>query len=230
MDTHIETRGRIVRSIESRFAELGATPRGLWWPNAEDLAARYEVFMAPLLPRPGAPRLSLLDFGCGLGFLPDWLAANGMLDAVDYTGLDASPAILAAARARHPGLRFLEADVLRDGVPGTHDAVLAIGIFTARFTNSEAEMRSYAEATLAALWPAARHCLAFNAMSKHVDWERDDLFHWPVDAVLRFSCARLSRHVAMRGDYGLWEHSYHIWRAPRREAGAIPAGWSGPAA
>lgn len=230
MDTHLETRGRIVQSIESRFAELGATPRGLWWPNAEDLAARYEVFMAPLLPPPGAPRLSLLDFGCGLGFLPDWLAANGLLEAVEYTGLDASPAILAAARARHPALRFIEADVLRDGPPGAHDAVLAIGIFTARFTNSEADMRAYAEATLAALWPAARRCLAFNAMSKHVDWEREDLFHWPVDEVLRFSRAHLSRHVAMRGDYGLWEHSYHVWREPRREAGVIPAGWSGPAA
>jgi len=226
MTFHHATLRNIVAPIEARFAERGATPQGLWWPNAEDLAARYEVFLRPLLPAPGAARLRLLDIGCGLGFLPDWLAANGLLAAVDYTGLDASEAILERARLRWPSLRFVQGDPLSGGVPeGGFDAVLAIGIFTARFTNTAEGMRAYSEATLAALWPHAARCLAFNAMSKHVEWERDDLFHWPVDDVLHFCRTRLARHVAVSGDYGLWEHTFHVWREPRRAGGVLPSCW-----
>jgi SAM-dependent methyltransferase len=229
---HGATMRHIVDRIEARLAERGATPEGLWWPNAEDLAVRYEVFLRPLLPAPGRPRLALLDFGCGLGFLPDWLAANGLLEAVDYTGLDASATILDQARARWPGLRFVQADALQEGVPapaagGRYDAVVAIGIFTARFGRGRAEMEAYARATLEALWPAASRCLAFNAMSAHVDWEREDLFHWPLDEAMRFCRARLSRHVAMRTDYGLWEYTCHVWREPARQGGVVPAGWRG---
>ncbi len=226
MSTHHAVLRNIVAPIEARFAEHGATPQGLWWPNAEDLATRYEVFLRPLLPAPGEPRLRLLDVGCGLGFLPDWLAANGLLDAVDYTGLDASAAILERARVRWPTLRFIAGDPLSGGVPaGAFDAVLAIGLFTARFTNGAEPMRAYSEATLAALWPHAARCLAFNAMSKHVEWEREDLFHWPADDVLHFCRTRLARHVAMRSDYGLWEYTFHVWRAPRRAGGVLPAAW-----
>lgn len=224
--SHVGTLGRILAPIEARLAERGETPQGLWWPNAADLATRYEVFLRPLLPPPGAPRLRLLDVGCGLGFLPDWLAANGLLEAVDYTGLDASAGIAERARARWPGLRFAQGDPLGGGLPpGPFDAVLAIGIFTARFANSHAEMRAYSEATLAALWPQAARCLAFNAMSKHVEWERDDLFHWPADEVLHLCRTRLSRHVTMRSDYGLWEYTFHVWREPRRDGGTVPASW-----
>ena len=227
---HAGTLRRIQDSIEHRFAALGASPQGLWWPNAADLALRYDVFLRPLLDTRRGERLRLLDFGCGVGFLPDWLAANGLAEAVEYTGLDVSAPILAEARARHPGLRFVQADILADGVPpaaddGAHDAVVACGIFTCRFANDHAAMGAYAEASLAALWPAARECLVFNAMSKHVDWEREDLFHWGADEVMRFCRAKLARHVEMRAAYGLWECTFHVWREPQATATRLPAHW-----
>ncbi|MGG5808877.1 class I SAM-dependent methyltransferase [Falsiroseomonas sp. CW058] len=227
---HARTLARILDSIEDRFATLGASPQGLWWPNARDLALRYEVMLRPLLDAQPAQRPTLLDFGCGAGFLPDWLAANGLLDRVDYTGIDISAPVLAAARARWPGLRFLQADILAAGVPaplqgGRYDAVLACGIFTCRFANSHAEMLAYAEASLAALWRSTRHGLAFNAMSKHVDWEREDLLHWGADEVMRFCRAQLARHVEMRAAYGLWECSFHVWREARQPESRLPAAW-----
>ena len=42
------------------------------------------------------------DIGCGAGRDTAWLAANGF----DARGFDASPGLLAQARAAHPGLRF----------------------------------------------------------------------------------------------------------------------------
>ncbi len=44
--------------------------------------------------------------------------------------------------------------------------------------------------------------IAFNAMAKHVDWEREDLFHLPLDVLAVFLCQKLSRHFVIRNDYG----------------------------
>ncbi len=230
---HAATLGRILAPLEASFAIHGARPEGLRWPNAEDLARRYEALLTPLLPSKGAPPLALLDFGCGAGFLPDWLLANGLMERVEYTGLDISAPILAEARARHSGLRFLRADILRDGVPqraGGWDAILVCGVLNVRFANSHAAMRDFARSILTALWPHARHCLAFNAMAKHVQWEREDLFHWPVEEVLCFCRDHLARHVTVRADYGLWENGFHVWRTPRVQGSAVPACWRDPAA
>jgi SAM-dependent methyltransferase len=223
----------IVSTIEQRFATHGATPEGLYWPNGPDLAVRYGVFHEAIARAPGVPRTSLLDFGCGLGFLPDWLAVNGSLPGIDYTGLDVSPKILAEARQRHPRLRFVEADVLSDGVPapptgGRYDHVFACGIFTAKFLSSHAAMEAYVQDTLRALWASTERCLTFNAMTVHVDYTRDDLFHWPVDAALAFCKQHLSRHCAVRADYGLWEYTMHVWRTPNRGSACASPAWSVP--
>lgn len=224
---------QIVATIEQRFATHGATPEGLYWPNGPDLAVRYGVFHQAIAAAPGVPRTRLLDFGCGVGFLPDWLAAGGYLPAIDYTGLDASGKILAEASRRHPRLRFVEADVLADGVPPPeggerYDHVFACGIFTARFLSSHAAMEAYVRDTLSALWARTQRCLTFNVMTVHVDYTREDLFHWPVDTALSFCKQHLSRHCAVRADYGLWEYTMHVWRAPNRGAAGAALPWSHP--
>jgi SAM-dependent methyltransferase len=224
-----QTMSEIVGSVERRFSERGATPEGLYWPNGADLAERYHAALAPLLPVPGGAPLRLLDFGCGAAFLADWLDANGLLPRVDYTGLDASPAILDVAQQRWPALAFRHADLLAEPTPplsgARFDAVIACGIFTVKFGSSQEAMIGYVQETLRRLWAMTEGCLVFNLITKHVDWEREDLFHWGLDEVARFCKSDLSRHLDIAGGYGLWEHSFHVWRAPRRSGSVVPAAW-----
>jgi hypothetical protein len=58
----------------------------------------------------------------------------------------------------------------------------------------------------------AKQGIAFNLMSKLVEWERDDLFHVPYDEISRFTTARLSRHHVIRADYGLYEYTMYIYK------------------
>jgi hypothetical protein len=53
-------------------------------------------------------------------------------------------------------------------------------------------------------------------MSRHVDWERDDLFHWGFDEVAAFLIRDVSRHYSFRADYGLFEFTTFVWRSPQR--------------
>jgi hypothetical protein len=49
-------------------------------------------------------------------------------------------------------------------------------------------------------------------MSTHVDWERDDLFHLPIDKLTAFLVKEASRDFIIRHDYKLYEYTAYVYR------------------
>jgi SAM-dependent methyltransferase len=225
MRKDVENLGKVYAAA---LAAKGLSPAGVLWPNAADLAARFEVLLGPIdfTRYSSVARVRILDLGCGPGFLPDYLAENDLLDSVEYTGVDIFKATISHAQHRWPGYHFELRDV-RDR-PFTADAFdfcVICGAFTGRFNTSYKDMEAMVRDTLTAIWPSVRIGMSFNVMSKHVDWERDDLFHWPLDDIMAFCKGKLSRHVSLRLDYGLWETSATVMRAPSPQRGAVPQRW-----
>jgi SAM-dependent methyltransferase len=72
---------------------------------------------------------SVLDLGCGGGALGAVIAPSGR----SYLGVDTNPDMLREAR-KLTGLRFLEADITRDRIPGRFDTVTLIGNAMAHFS------------------------------------------------------------------------------------------------
>lgn len=213
------------------LAANGDTPAGVLWPNLSDLALRFEVLMAPVRNRlhAGEEKVDILDLGCGPGLLLDYLAANGWLDRVDYTGVDVFEPAIEHARRRWPGHRFEHRDLRQAPfAERAFDYGIMCGCFTFRATLGHWAMRAMVQQTLRAVWPSLTLGLGFNVMSHHVDWERSDLFHWPLDEVVSFCKADLSRHVSMRLDYGLWETAVFVSKAPAERQSRVPERWSAP--
>jgi SAM-dependent methyltransferase len=211
------------------LAAHGPTPKGLLWPNAADLATRFQVLLGGIDfdRHSSANRVRLLDLGCGPGLLLDYLAGNKLLDRVDYRGVDVLEATVLQARSRWPDQPFELRDVRDYPFGGDRfDYCIVCGVFTGRFAVSYSEMERMARDTLKAVWPSVRIGLAFNVMSKHVDWERDDLFHWPLDDIMAFCKANLSRHTSLRLDYGLWEVSAVVLKEPVVPNKCIPQCWN----
>ena len=206
----------------------GPNLAGLGWPNAADLARRFKSLLRPLRlsNEPADAKIKLLDIGCGFGLLLDYLKENDLLDRIDYLGVDVLDKTLTEARARWPGQRFELRDV-RDQPFGadSFDYCIICGVFQGRYGLSFNEMQTLAQDTLRALWPSVRVGLCFTAMSKLVDRERDDLFHWPLDDISLLK-AILSRHVALHVDYGLWETTALVFKVPRGQLRKTPAAWT----
>jgi SAM-dependent methyltransferase len=218
------------RHYERCLEREGPTPAGVDWPNGRDLEERFQVQLQVLGAVPsGGARPSLLDLGCGPGLLLDYLSAAGRADTLAYRGIDISAAMIAAARARWPGEEFEARDILEEPLPPECvDVAILNGVLTERQGISRARMVELAEALLSAAFRAARYGIAFNAMSRHVDWEREDLFHWGFDEVAGFLTRRLTRHVVIRADYGLYEFTAFAYRAPQRLAQSVGSRWWRP--
>ena len=75
------------------------------WADAASQRRRFEVLLAAV----DLSGVRLLDVGCGLGDLLEFLDARGV--EVDYTGVDIVEKMIVSARARHTAGRFLCADV-----------------------------------------------------------------------------------------------------------------------
>ena len=209
---------RSYRAIVSHYEDClrahGAGARAVDWKSAADAAIRYDVMLG--IVRPGLEGRTLLDFGCGLGGLRQYMAGAG-LGALRYTGLEISEAFADAARVASPGAEILCMDVLEPGstLPA-YDYVVMNGIFTRRETLSVSDMQSYLERLLPVVFASCRTGLAFNVMSKAVDFESDVLFHPDPGVTFTFLTSKLTRNVVMRNDYGLYEATWYLYREPLR--------------
>jgi SAM-dependent methyltransferase len=202
----------IVEHYEACLRRHGDTHRGVDWPNAEDADTRHRVMLELLSGRPRAGVTSLLDFGCGTSHLYDYMLREGIA-GVEYAGLDLSPRFVEVAQAKYPDNRYWCLDALAgdDQLP-SFDYVVMNGVFTEKLDLSFDEMLGYFQALVARVWEHATIGIAFNVMSKHVDWERDDLFHLPFDELAGWLVSSISRNFVLRADYGLYEYTTYVYR------------------
>jgi SAM-dependent methyltransferase len=184
---------------------------GMHW--ASDAETRYQVMLD--LIRPTSDPVSLLDFGCGRSDLLDVIQRHGRTE-IRYEGLDLSDRFIAESRSRFPTVPFHQVDVLADDAPSLpeFDYVIMNGIFQYRGELSNERMSAYLQALVRRLFPITRIGLAFNVITKQVEWERDDLFHVAVDPLLTFLSHEISRHILIRHDYGLYELTVYVYREP----------------
>ncbi len=202
----------IVKHYESCLRSFGEGPRAVDWKSAEDAALRYDVMLGLIRdPRAGG---SLLDFGCGLAALKGHMQRSGY-GALTYTGLELSAEFAAAARARNPDTEILCMDVLAEGTTlPPFDYIVMNGIFTRRHDVSMESMERYFRELLSVVFRSCRIGLAFNVMSKAVDWESDVLFHPDQGELVSFISRELTRHFVLRNDYGLHETTCYLYRQP----------------
>jgi len=202
----------IIEHYETCLAQHGDSHLGVDWPNEKDAEKRYSIMLNVI--RGNYEGLSLLDFGCGASHLFNYMQ-NTRFACLEYHGLDASPVFCELSKSKYPHIKYYcidvltEPDSLRD-----FDYIIMNGVFTEKRDLQFDEMFEYFKQVLRTIFSKARVGLAFNVMSKAVDWERNDLFHLPTDQLINFMVKELSRHFVIRNDYGLYEYTIYLYKEP----------------
>jgi SAM-dependent methyltransferase len=202
---------KIVDYYNKAFDQYGDTPKGLAWDNQSNLNKRYKV-MFDLIKYPTqiTPNTTVLDFGCGYGGFYKWIKEHEKL--VEYIGLDINKEVLKIAKEKYPKITWLDSDIHENIFDSNFDYIICNGTFTVKDTLTQEEMTNFMCSTLEKLWAKTNKGIAFNVMSKLVDWERDDLFHVSMDQLGQWLIDNLSRNFVIKNDYGLYEYTVYVYK------------------
>lgn len=198
---------------ENCLKKHGPNAKGMDWPNPDDLNKRFNVLtdLAFKYCDSNKEKIHLLDLGCGVGLLVDYLTDNDLIQFVNYKGIDISPVMIEFASQRLPQYNFEERDVLKKRLAENEtDYIIMNGVFTEKRELTHEQMFDFFTQMIAETFKSARKGIAFNVMSTLVDWQRDDLFHLSLDQLTEFITKKLSRNFIVRMDYGLYEYTVYI--------------------
>jgi SAM-dependent methyltransferase len=198
------------RHYQALFREHGDSARAAQHFDDRSQRRRFEVLVDGIR-EPGA---SVLDVGCGLGHLADFLSERG---PTRYLGVDLVPEFVAQARQRlsgRPGIEFRELDFRTDPLPEGFDYALLCGVFNNRLEDN----REFMLETLRRMFAAARTGIVFNALSTYVDFQDPQLYYSDPRELLHFCKVELSRKVVLRHEYlvkegGIpYEYAMYVYR------------------
>lgn len=202
----------IIEHYESCFEKYGDTHLGLDWPIEDDVSKRYKIMLEVITLKEEKNDLTLLDFGCGTANLLEYINKN-KFHHINYAGLDISEKFTAVCKEKFPNTSFYCGDILDSEFKlPIFDYIVMNGVFTEKRGLSFEEMWVYFSEMLKIVFTHANKGIALNLMSKQVDWERDDLFHVPLDKLANFLCKNLNRNYVIRNDYGLYEYTIYLYK------------------
>ena len=200
---------KIAEHYDKCFQEYGDNHLGVDWPNEQDAKTRYQI-MAEVM-RENVP-VSLLDFGCGTSAFYQYLIDTNQSRNIEYSGLDINKSFCSASKEKFPDSNFYNKDILEDLEIPSFDYIVCNGTFTEKLDLSQEEMMNFFTSAVTKLWGKCNRGISFNLMSKHVDWEREDLFHVSLDELGWFLKENLGRNFVIRHDYRLYEYTVYVYK------------------
>ena len=184
------------------------------WPNVNDAWIRYRVMLEVLnsnLPQHGR-KIKLLDFGCGLSGLYEYLLKIGRANEFEYVGLDIVPEFIDKSRANFPENEYRVFDIMRNDLDiGEIDFAVLNGIFTQKISMTDDEMYDWMCALIQKIFAKVTHGLALNFMSPFVDYMKEEAFHLQLDKIGEFVASSITRRFIIRHDYLPYEATLYIY-------------------
>lgn len=196
---------RIKAMYQDSFRQHGDSPSALMTPKG-----RNELRFRALAPFVRRPNVQVLDYGCGLGYLWDYLQKEAA--PVSYTGVDILPEFVEACRKKHGGGARFELLDVQAPISGKYDVVFASGVFNLRSDTDDERSRKYAFGRLEQLFNVCGEVLVCDFLSSNVDYTQPDGQHFSSAEIANFCMTKLSRRFMIRHDLLPYEFTLIAWR------------------
>lgn len=197
----------IKNQYTSQFEKFGDSPKSIFTPKGRN-NIRYSVIQDYVKLN---DELSILDYGCGLGFLCDYLKVN--LPNLEYYGSDFVEEFISHCQKKftHINSHFFLVDPLAHFYR-KFDIVYASGVFNLKSSLKEKKSKQYAFDKIKELFNASNKILICDFASEYVDFKQDEAQHFSIQEVADFCVKNLSRKFLIRHDKLPYEFTLVVWK------------------
>lgn len=192
---------RIVKRYTARLHEHGDDIKTLASGTEERRRLRFDVLTGVGIES----GVSVVDVGCGFGDYFGYLRDRGI--AVDYTGIDINPDLVAVARKKYPSAHFVVDDIQRHAPP---DADFFVSTSAFNLPLDHDDNYQFAEDILRIMHAHARGGVAVDFLTSYVDFRSPHGFHYEPERLLSIG-KRITKRVTIRHDYPLFEFCVYLF-------------------
>jgi SAM-dependent methyltransferase len=185
----------ITEMYAKSFAKHGDSVHAVLTPKG-----RQELRFRALLPYlQHHQTCSLLDYGCGLGYLYDYL--NEAKANIAYHGVDIMPEFIKTCRDKTGRADAFQCITPLEKITGTYDIVFASGVFNIATSTDATISKQYVYERLTELFACTNHVLICDFLSGYTDFQQPDAQHFRVEEITDFCVQHLSRRFVMHHNF-----------------------------
>lgn len=189
----------IKKHYQELFRKHGNKSESVQYTDKESQYKRFEI-----LTQIDRQLNSIVDVGCGLAHLYDYLNTKGFIG--QYLGLDYVNEFIESCKKKYETVEnctFDHFDIIKNDIPKKYDYVMLSGVFNNKFvTNKE-----FMEISIRKMFEACNKGVAFNAMSTYVDYQDKELYYSNPIEIFDFCKKNITKKVTLRHDYLVKENS-----------------------
>lgn len=194
----------IVTQYRKAFADNGRGQSAVLCPKG-----RQPIRYAAMLKGFALRNQSILDYGCGLAHLHEYLLQKA--PRCSYRGVDIVPEFIEDNIKRFAGLQFSLITGI-DDVKQQADIVIASGVFNLRYAADPVQNQAFVFSQVARLFELSKHGLCVDFLSSRVDFQAPGAFHISPGEILGFVQEKLSRRAIVDHAYLPYEFCVTVYK------------------
>ena len=155
-------------------------------------------------------KMRILDYGCGLGYLYQYLLFKGY--DFEYIGVDIMPEFIEVCREKFPkGPDFQVIDP-QTKIQGSYDIVFASGVFNLKTNDDLIQSKLYAYKRINALFDLTKEAFVCDFLSPFVDFQQPSAQHFEIGEISDYCAKSLSRRFMLRHDLLPYEFTLIVYK------------------
>jgi len=190
---------------EDAFRAHGDSAKSVLWPKGRQ-EERFNALTKYIRNNKG---FSVLDYGCGLGHLKEYL--DGRYNGVNYSGTDIVPEFIKTVKKKYPGSEFLFTNSHLK-VTKNYDYIISSGAFNILYVDDKEQHKKIIFEILSHLFLKCTIYLSVNFMTDSVDFQQKGAYHQNVFELYNFVFANLSKRFVIDQSYMPYEYTITIFK------------------